>query len=383
MIKREKYLNDLRDYYDTKDIKIIKGVRRVGKTTLLNQIKEELNVDKEYIIEIDFDSFENSIYTNTALFTKYLKDRITSKNKYYLFIDEVQNLNDWDKIVYLFNEAYNISIFVTSSSSNIEYNLSSYKMVNLLPFTFKEYLSLRKGSIKKVFNEYLNTGGMPPIVNTKDDYSKKTTIRDIYNSIIVEDIVKRYSVKDVILLNKMIHYILQNINSVFSVNNMASYFETYDRKVSLDTMYNYLEYIKNSAMFSKIDRYNLNSNKILYGKYKYYVTDFSFLNIIDSDKDLLRYKLENVVCNELIYRGYDVKKAIVGTKEIDFIAIKGEEVIYIDILTNIEELYIKNIRKKFRSIKTNCKKYILSLDDIQIFYDDVEVKNIINFLLDK
>jgi len=382
MIKREKYLNDLRDYYDTKDIKIIKGVRRVGKTTLLNQIKEELNVDKEYIIEIDFDSFENSIYTNTALFTKYLKDRINSKNKYYLFIDEVQNLNDWEKIVFLFNEAYNISIFVTSSSSNIEYNLSSYKMVNLLPFTFKEYLSLRKGSIKKVFNEYLNTGGMPPIVNTKDDYSKKTTIRDIYNSIIVEDIVKRYSVKDVILLNKMVHYILQNINNVFKVNDMASYFETYDRKVSLDTMYNYLEYIKNSAMFSKIDRYNVNNNKILYGKYKYYVSDFSFLNIIDN-KDIYRYKLENVVCNELIYRGYEVKKAIVGTKEIDFIATKGEEVIYIDILDNIDELYIKNVVKKFKSIKTNCKKYILSLDDIQIFYDDVEVKNIINFLLDK
>lgn len=382
MIIREKYLKELRPYYDTKDIKIIKGVRRVGKTTLLKQIKEELNVSNEYIIEIDFDSFDNSIYTNTALFTKYLKDKLDTKNKYYLFIDEVQNLNDWDKIVFLFNEAYNLSIFVTSSSSDIEYNLSNYKMVNLLPFTFKEYLSLRKGNTKKLFSEYLNTGGMPPIVNAKDSYSKKVTIKDIYNSIIVEDIVKRYSVKDITLLNKMVHYILKNINSVFKVNDMASYFETYDRKVSLDTMYNYLDYIKNSAMFSKIDRYNVNNNKILYGKYKYYVTDFSFLNIIDSDKDINRYKLENVICNELIYKGYDVKQAIVGTKEIDFIATKGDEVIYIDLLDKIDDLYIKNVLKKFKSIKNDCKKYILSIEDIQIFYDDVEVKNIINFLLD-
>lgn len=391
MYIRENYLEKLRENYNTNNIKIIKGVRRVGKSTILNQIIQELrndNVDDEHIIIINFDMFDNNIYTNTALFTLHLKNLLKDKKKYYIFIDEIQNMVDWEKIIFLFNASYNLSIFVTGSNSNLDMNvdnkyLSNYVTLQIFPYTFKEFININKSNKNKLFKDYLKWGGIPPIVNIKDEYTRKTTIIDIYNSIVVKDIVDRYSVKDVALFNKMIHYILLNLDSPFSVNNMAKYFETYDRKVSLDTMYNYLEYIGNTAMFNKIERYNINSDKILAGKYKYYVSDFSFINLIDKEQDIEKYKLENIVCNELLYREYDVKQAIIGTKEINFVAIKDNEKIYIEVLQHMDEKISKEEFKKFKSIKDNSKKYILTLDDEEYTKDGVMVKNIINFLLEE
>ena len=315
-------------------------------------------------------------------------------NKYYVFFDEVQNIKDWEKIINLFNNLFNISIFISSSSINIENGknnkfIGDYVLIYILPFTFKEVCKQKRitqrKDIEKNFEKYLLWGGLPNCINQQVDEVKKTYIIDVYNSITIKDIVERYNVKDVKLLNKMVYYILNNLQEQFSVNNMSKYFETYDRKVSLDTMYNYLEYINSTGLVNKIERYDINNNKIIYGKYKYYLSDFNFLNLIGKNTDDLRkYKLENIIYNELVYRGYEVYQAIIGSKCIDMCAIKEDKKILIEVydkLNNEED--INNALKKYKRINIDYEKYILSMDNIDFSKGDIKHLNIIDFLLNE
>lgn len=393
MIIRENYLNKLRPYYHDKTIKMIMGVRRAGKSTLINQIIDELvndKIDKDHIHVINFDMFDYTMYTNTALFTNYLRGIIKDNNKYYIFIDEIQNVKGWEKIISLFNTSFNLSIFVTGSNINLNESeyikyLDNIICINIFPLTYKEVYNIKKGNKNTIFEEYLNYGGMPLTINELDYNVRRTYIMDVYNSIVVKDIVDRYTVKDVALFNKMVNYILLNLPNQFSVNSMTKFFETYDRKVSLDTMYNYLEYISKTGMFSKIERYNVLSNRVIAGKYKFYLSDFNFINLLDMKLDNIRkYKLECIVCNELLYRGYDVKQAIVGSKEIDFIVSKDSNKYYIQVIDSIEDEDIrKEVFRKYKYIKDNYPKYILTMDNKDYSSDGVIHKNIIDFLLEE
>ena len=388
MIVRNEYLELLRPIYHSSKVKIIMGVRRCGKTTLLNQIIDELisdGVDKNYIHLINLDSFNSIKYKNTSILNKYLSNLFKDKKKHYLFIDEVQNINDWEKVVGIFNYGYDLSIFVTGSCSNLIdskniHFIEDYICINMFPFSYRELTSIK--SDKELFDNYIEYGSMPLIYNEKNEMVRSTYINDVYNSIVVKDIVERYNVKDVELLNKIIGYILSTLSIPFSVNSMASYFETYDRKVSLDTMYNYLEYINSTYMINKLERYSINDNRVIFGKYKYYLSDINFSNVVDNNIiESKKYKLENAVFNELLSKGYKVYQAIVGTKLVDFIAFKDNRKVSIEILCDLDnQKEVKNSVKKLKHID-NCEKYILSLDDINEIKDEIVFKNIKEFLL--
>ena len=383
MISRENYLKQIRPYYHKNIIKIIMGVRRSGKSILLSNIIYDLlkdGVEESHINIIDFDLYDNNKYTNTSNLTKYLKEKIIDGKMYYLFFDEVQNIKDWEKVVGQLSTSNNVSIFVTGSNSDL---IDSKKMkyvnnnicFNIFPFSYKELKD------KISFEDYLKWGGMPLTINS-DSNTKKTYIMDVYNSIIVKDIVNRFNVKDIELLNNIISYILSNISEQFSVTKMAKYFETYDRKISLDTMYNYIDYISRTFMLQKTDRYDVKEDKKLSGKYKYYLIDFNFLNIVNS-KPSRKYLLENIVYNELVSNGYKVYQGIVGSKVIDFVAIKGNKKIYIDVYDKLLDISdIDSAYRKFSRIK-NAEKYILSLDDKDLSKRDIKHKNILDFLLNK
>ena len=388
MIIREKYLASIRPYYDKRIIKIINGVRRSGKTTLIEQIIDELlanGVKKDHIHIMDYDKFENLQYTNSAIITKYIESIIKDNDMYYLFFDEVQNLNDWPKILGLNNIINRLSIFVTGSNSdlykdkNIDY-ITQYRVFTLYPLSYEE-MCIEK-SVDNYLDEYLKWGGMPYLLNINNSNFKYTTTCDVYNSIIVKDIVNRYNVKDIELLNRIINYILSNIPNTFSVTNMSKYFASYDRKVSLDTMYNYLNYIDSSFLLCKLDRYSMSENRIISGKYKYYVSDFSFYNIIDKEVDR-KYKLENLVYLELKSRGYDVKQAIVGLKEIDFIATKDKKKKYIEVYEYLTDDIRDKAFKKYNRINDGVEKYIFSLDTENYSTKTVKHVNIMDFLTNK
>lgn len=389
MYKREEYLKKIRPYYHDNRIKVIMGVRRCGKSTLINQIIDEIindNVDINNIHLINFDLFDNHKYTNTSILNKYLSSLFRDNNKHYLFLDEVQNINDWEKIVNIFNYGYNLSIFVSGSNSNLinEKNkrvLDNYISFNILPFSFRELVSIKDSNIDNLFENYIKWGSMPLLINEIDDNVKKTYISDVFNSIVIKDIVQRYNVKDIDLLNKIISYILMTLSEPFKVNSMAEYFETYDRKVSLDTMYNYLEYINSSFMINKLERYNISENRVIYGKYKYYLSDINFSNALNSyPLKSKKYRLENIVYNELISKGYKVYQGIVGIKLIDMIAIKGDRRIYIEVHDKLDLDTIKKVFKKFIKIKDG-EKIVLSLDNNNYSNDSIKHINIIDFLI--
>ena len=389
MIVRNEYLELLRPIYHSSKVKIIMGVRRCGKTTLLNQIIDELisdGVDKNYIHLINLDSFNSIKYKNTSVLNKHLSNLFKDKKKHYLFIDEVQNINDWEKVVGIFNYGYDLSIFVTGSCSNLIdskniHFIEDYICINMFPFSYRELMNINKN--EEVFDNYIKYGSMPLIYNEKNDIVRYTYISDVYNSIIVKDIVERYNVKDVELLNKIIGYILSTLSIPFSVNSMASYFETYDRKVSLDTMYNYLEYINSTFMINKVERYNIVEDRVIYGKYKYYLTDINFANALNNnDKDIKKYRLENTIYNELVRKGYDVYQAIVGSKEIDFVAFKNNKKTFIQVYDKLlESDNLKEVYRSFNKINDGSKKYILSMDEEDLSYRDIEHVNIRKFLI--
>ena len=388
MIIREKYLEQIRPYYDKRIIKIINGVRRSGKTTLIEQIIDELlanGVKKDHIYVMDYDKFENLQYTNNAIITKYIKSIVKDNDMYYLFFDEVHNLNEWPKILGFYNIINRLSIFVTGSNSdlykdkNIDY-ITQYRTFTLYPLSYDE-MCVEKNT-NDYLEEYLKWGGMPYLLNISNSSFKYTSTYDVYNSIIVKDIVNRYNVKDIELLNRIINYILNNIPNQFSVTSMSKYFASYDRKVSLDTMYNYLNYIDSSFLLCKLDRYSMSEKRIVSGKYKYYVSDFSFYNLIDKEINK-KYKLENLVYLELLSRGYDVKQAIVGLKEFDFVATKDKKQKYIEVYEYLDDEIRDKALKKYNRINDGVEKYIFSLDTKDYSTKNVKHINIMDFLLNK
>lgn len=271
MIKREMYLKKIRILYDSELIKIIVGVRRSGKSILMMQIMEELKekgIKEDHIIYINFEDYDYTDYTNPKEFNKYVKDKIKDKEKYYLFFDEIQNVQDFEKVINSFRATMNVSIFITGSNSKVfsgdlsTYLAGRYINIKIMPFTFSEYLELQnsRGIIKdkdKAFLEYVEWGGMPQIYNSTSIQERKMYLRDLYNTVILKDIVERNSIKDVNLLNRVIQFMMENIGGVISANSITKFLRSDNVSTSVDTILNYIGYINNSMIASKASRYNI------------------------------------------------------------------------------------------------------------------------------
>ena len=400
MIIRERYLKEIRKFYDQDLIKVIIGIRRCGKSVLMKQIIDELKtkgIDEEHIIYINFEDYDYDIYTDSHKFHDFVKAKIKDNKKYYLFFDEIQNVDKWEKVINSFKSTLNVSIFLTGSNSDIlsgelaTHISGRYVSFKISPFSFKEVCELKnvldknKYELLDVFEEYVKWGGLPQVFMQVDDMSKKTYLNDVYNSIIVKDIVTRFNVKDVDLLNRIITYILTTPANTFSAESLSEYFESISRSVSLETIYNYIDYITRAMLIEKSSRYDIRGKRILTGKYKYYLTDLGFTNILsEGKKEQLGAYLENIVYNELINRGYTVYIGTNDASEVDFIATRFQEKIYIQVayLLANEETITREFNA-FNNIKDNYPKYVISLDNFDFSKDGIIHKNIIEWLLEK
>ena len=398
MIIRERYLKQIRPFYNQDLIKVLIGIRRSGKSVILTQIIEELKkneTDDEHIIYMNFEDFDYEEYTDPKKLNNYVKEKIKDDKKYYIFFDEIQNVNSWEKVVNSFRATKNASIFITGSNSDL---LSSdlathiagrYVSFKITPFTFSEVCELLnitdKNDLDETFNDYIKWGGMPQRFMQSDDSSKKTYLSDIYDSIVIKDIVKRFNIKDIDLLNRIVTYILTTPSQTFSPESLKKYFESESRGVSLETLYNYLDYIVRANLISKAERYDIRGKRILTGKYKYYLTDLGFTNILsDGKKEQLGAYLENIVYNELIARGYNVNIGNTDNGEIDFVATKFEEKIYIQVAYILsDESVIKREFDAYKKIEDNYPKYVISMDKFDFSQNGIIHKNIIDWLLDK
>ncbi len=398
MVIRERYLKLIRPFYEQDLIKVLVGIRRSGKSVILTQIIDELKekgVDDKHIIYINFEDYDFEELTNPKNLHEYVKERIKDKKKYYLFFDEIQNVSSWEKVINSFRATKNTSIFITGSNSDLlssdlaTYIAGRYVSFTITPFTFSEICDLLKikGKEKQeeTFNDFIKWGGMPQRFMQTDEVSLKTYLRDIYDSIIMKDIVKRFSIKDIDLLNRIVTYILTTPSQTFSPDSLKKYFESESRGVSLETLYNYLDYITRANLISKAERYDIRGKRILTGKYKYYLTDLGFMNILsEGKKEQTGAYLENIVYNELISRGYNVKIGNIENGEVDFVATRFDEKIYIQVaylLSN--DTTIEREFSVYDKIGDNLPKYVLSMDKFDLSQNGIIHKNIIDWLLEK
>lgn len=398
MIKREKYLKKIRGFYNQDLIKVITGIRRSGKSTLLRQIINELQeegVPKERIIYINFEDIDMSFIKNDKDLNAYIKKQIITDEKYYLFFDEIQNVTDWERAVNSFKATKNVSIFITGSNSNLLSGelatliAGRYVSFKIQPFSFKEICELKslkdKEEIEKAFEDYMKWGGMPQRFYFKDELEIKNYLMDLYDSIVVKDIISRYKVKDVELLNKILEYLMSTPAQQFSVTNIVNYLKNENRNCSNETLYNYLSYITNSFIMSKAKRYDIKGKKILSTNDKYYLTDLGLGQVKSSSN--LKGKgsiLENIVYNELINRGYDVVVGKSDTSEIDFIATYFEEKIYVQVAYILaDDSVIEREFGAFKSVEDNYPKYVITMDKFDFSQNGIIHKNVIDWLLEE
>lgn len=398
MVIRERYLKAIRPFYNQDLIKVLIGIRRCGKSVILMQIIEELKasgIDNEHIIYINFEDYDYEEYTEPKKLHNYIKGKIQDRAKYYIFFDEIQNVDAWEKVVNSLRATENTSIFITGSNSDL---LSSdlathiagrYVSFKITPFVFSEVCELLeledKEKIEDEFLDFIKWGGMPQRFMQTDEASLKNYLNDIYNSIIIKDIVKRFNIKDIDLLNRIVVYILTTPSQIFSPESLKKYMLSEERSVSLETLYNYLEYIIRANLISKAERYDVRGKRILTGKYKYYLTDLGFANILsEGKKEQVGAYLENIVYNELIARGYNVNIGNLENGEIDFIATRFEEKIYIQVCyILVDESVIEREFGVYKKVQDNYPKYVLSMDKFDMSQDGIIHKNIIDWLLDK
>ena len=399
MIIREKYLSKIRPFYDQDLIKVIMGVRRCGKSVILLQIIDELKakgIPDSQIIYINFEYEDFSFIQNDKDLHNYIKNLIVNDDKYYLFFDEIQNVEHWEKAVNSFKASKNVSIFITGSNSDLlsgelaTHIAGRYVSFKTFPFTFKEVCELKnltaQNDIEKAFDDYITWGGLPQRFMLTDEMQTKTYLSDVYDSILLKDIVSRFNIKDIDLFNRIVEYIVTTPSQNFSADNLVNYFANKDnRNVSKNTLYNYLDYMSKAMLINKADRYDVRGKRILTGKYKYYLTDLGFGQIMSIGKrPQLGAYLENIVYNELLSRGYDVKVGNLDYGEIDFIATNFDEKIYIQVAYILaDETVVEREFGAFKSIQDNYPKYVLTLDKFDFSHDGIIHKNVIDWLLEK
>lgn len=402
MIIREKYLSKIRPFYNVDLIKVITGIRRCGKSVILSQIIDEIKetgVKENQIIYMNFESKEYSNIKNDNDLYTYVKEKFKNNIKYYLFFDEIQNIFGWEKAVNSFKSEYkeNVSIFITGSNSDLlsgelaTHLAGRYVSFRIFPFTFSEVCKLKgkenkdRYELEKDFDEYVKWGGLPQRFVLTDEEQVRTYLMDIYNSIVVKDIIDRFGIKDLELFNRIVEYIVTTPAQTFSAENLAKYFNVNDdRGVTKNTLYNYLEYMRQAMLISKADRYDVRGKRILNGKYKYYLTDLGLGQVMNiAKKPQIGAYLENIVYNELLSRGYEVRVGNLENAEIDFIAVKDGNKEYYQVCYYLaDDSVIEREFGAFDNVRDNYPKYVISMDKFDMSQNGIIHKNIIDWLLD-
>lgn len=396
MIKRENILKKIRPFYENELIKVLIGLRRSGKSVLLHQIMDELlqaGVKKEQIIYMNFEDFQYSSITNAQQLYDHICDKRQNEEKYYLFFDEIQMVSEFERSINSFRATWDVSIFITGSNSKLLSGelatvLSGrYITFRVMPFSFQEACEMRKIKTpdENDLTEYMNWGGMPQRFSMHGESEVRTFLQDLYNSVVLRDIVQRTGARDVDLLNRIMEYLMANPSQTFSSQGILKYFKSVDRDVSTQTLYNYLDHIQTSLIVSKARRYDIRGRKILTTLDKYYLTDLGLGRIHNSGYKLeMGALLENVVYNELLSRGYEVYVGKLPGGEVDFVALKNGKKEYYQVTYYLyDQKVIDREFGAYASILDNYPKYVISMDKIDFSREGIIHLNALKFLMEK
>lgn len=390
IIKREKYLKEIDKVLGKQVIKVLLGMRRVGKSTLLLQIRDKLiasGVLEEQIISLNFELLENENLKNYRELNTYIEERKVKDLKSYVFLDEVQEVEGFEKVVSSLNAKGGFEVFITGSNSKLlsgelaTYLTGRFYTIEVLPLSFSEIYNDSQDTEEQLI-DYIRMGGMPGRYQFDDERTSKNYIMDMYQSILLRDIVKRYNIRDVDLLQRFMKYLIHNVGQIFSAGTITKYLKNEGRKLSKETIYNYIEATKNTYLIFGVPRYNIKGKELMKTNEKYFINDLGIRSLhFDNEIDISQ-SLENIVYLELKRRGYTVYVGKYDDKEVDFIAIKGEEKIYIQVSYLLaESVTIEREFSVLESIQDNYPKMVLSMDRINRSRNGIIHKNIADYLL--
>ena len=397
MLKREVYLSRIRGFYDSDLVKILVGIRRCGKSVILNQIVDEIKekgVEENHIIYIYFELIEYEELQDYKKLNKYIKDNIKDNKMYYIFLDEIQRVDKFETVVNSLRASLkNISIFITGSNSKLLSNELStvlsgrYVLFNIYPLSYKEFTELTKKDAKseETFWDFIKWGGLPNRTQFTDENNIKDYLHSVFDSIILRDVVERLGLKDIVLFNLLLQYVVDTTGREFSAENIIKYLKSEGKSISTETLYVYLDALCKALIIKKIYRYDIHGKAILKTLNKYYMTDLGIAQIKNNNFEINKcFAIENVVYNELLERGYDVYIGKTKKGKIDFIATKTDEKAYFQVAYSLEnESVIEREFGAYNGIDDDVPKYVLSLDKKDLSRNGIIHKNIIDWLLEK
>ena len=399
MIKRELYMKRIRPFIGTDLVKVLTGIRRSGKSVMLELIKQEISaqgVSEQNFICINF---EDMRYSN-LLTAKVLHDEVMMraegiKGKVYLFFDEIQEVEDWEKCINSFRVALDCDIYITGSnakllSSELATHLGGrYVEFIIYPFSFAEFNEMYKqlnpqNTTADIFKAYLFFGGMPYLGNLRYEAEPvRQYLSDIFVSVQLKDVIKRNKVRDVDLLERIIAYVIANVGTTFSANSLVKFLKSERRTVAAETVMNYIKYCTEAFLFYQVKRQDLQGKQLLAINEKYYIADHGIREaVFGGNMRDINLVLENIVYMEMLRRGYDVTVGKIGDKEIDFVCEKAGEKIYLQVAYLLaSEDTIKREFGAFDNVKDNYPKYVLSLDEFDMSRNGIKHLNIREFLM--
>lgn len=398
MIKRELYMSRIRPFIGSELIKVMTGVRRSGKSVMLELIRKELKemgVRAEQFISINFEDMRYAhLQTAEALHEEILRRAEKINGKAYLFFDEIQEVQNWEKCVNSLRVALDCDIYITGSNAKLlsgelaTYLGGRYVEFVIYPFSFAEFLTLYRqtmpdDSVQKCFQQYLLYGGMPYLANLHyAEEPSKQYLTDLFNSVQLKDVVRRNKVRDVDLLERIIAYLTANVGMTFSAASLVKFFKSEHRTVAAETIMNYLKYCCDAYLFYQVKRQDLQGKQILATNEKYYIADHGIREAVYGNLRDINQILENIVYMELLRRGYTVTVGKSGSKEVDFVCDKRGERLYVQVtyLLASEETVAREFGV-YEDIRDNFPKYVLSLDELDRSRNGIKHRNIRDFLL--
>lgn len=399
MIKREMYMSRIRPFIGSDLIKVMTGIRRCGKSVMLELIQQELKetgVTPDQIISINFEDMSYThLQTASSLHDEIKKRAAKIEGKVYLFFDEIQEVEDWEKCINSLRISLDCDIYITGSNARLlsgelaTYLGGRYVEFVIYPFSFAEFMALYRTitpneSIQQCFQKYLLVGGMPYLSNIRyADAPSKQYLHDLFNSVQLKDIVKRNKIRDVDLLERIISYVITNVGTTFSASSLSRFLKNEQRTVAPETILNYIKYCCDAYLFYQVKREDLQGKQILASNEKYYIADHGIREaVFGGNMRDINLILENIVYLELLRRGYKVTVGRTGDKEIDFVCDKQGDKLYVQVAYLLAS--DETVNREFgayNNIRDNFPKYVVSLDEFDMSRNGIKHRNIRDFLL--
>lgn len=399
MIKRERYMSRIRPFIGGELVKVMTGIRRSGKSVMLELVKQELlgaGVSAAQFLSINFEDLRNApLCRAEALHEEILRRAAAMQGKVYLFFDEIQEVTGWEKCINSLRVALDCDIYITGSNAKLlsgelaTYLGGRYVEFVIYPFSFAEFLALYRtiapqASEQQCFRQYLLSGGMPYLANLQyAEEPSRQYLTDLINSVQLKDVVKRNKVRDVDLLERILAYVMANVGTTFSASSLSRFLKNEQRAVAPETILNYIRYCCDAYLFYQVKRQDLKGKQILATNEKYYIADHGIREaVFGGNMQNINLILENIVFLELLRRGYSVTVGKTGEKEIDFVCEKHGEKLYVQVtyLLASEETTSREFGA-YDGIRDNFPKYVVSLDEFDMSRDGIKHRNIRDFLL--